>query len=231
MDITTLLTITIFIFFLLLWIVSASHRANLVDWGHSWINFLDGFLRLYIKYFHRFKYQPIAIPETGGALLVSNHISGLDPLLMIAACRRPVRFLIAQEQYDRIGLNWVFKQVGCIPLQRGARVDKAFREALQALAKGEVVALFPEGAIHTQRKPAKRLKSGVAKLAELSGAPVYPVTIDGILIEGFTVLALFMPNKARLTSYPMLECRSIGHEKCMAELTRLFIRPDKRARV
>lgn len=227
MDITTLLTTLILLFFLLLWVWHVSLRANVVDWGHHWINFLDGFLRLYIKYFHRFKYEPIPIPETGGAILVSNHVSGLDPLLMIAACHRPVRFLIAQEQYDRIGLNWVFKQVGSIPLQRGARVDKAFRAALQALENGEVIALFPEGAIHTRRKPAKRLKSGAAKLSELSGAPVYPVTIEGILIEGFTVLTLFLPNKARLTTYPVLDCQALGNEKCMAKLTQLLISQEK----
>lgn len=225
MKITTLLFIFIVLFFLLAWLWRASQRANVVDWGHSWINFLDGFLRLFIKYYHRFQYQPIPIPETGPALLASNHVSGLDPLLMIAACKRPVRFLIAQEQYDRIGLNWVFKQVGCIPVQRGARAEKPFRAALQALEQGEVVALFPEGGIHTSRKPAKRLKGGIAKLAELSGVPVYPVFIDGILIEGFTVLTLFMPNKARLTSYPKLECASLGHEKCMARITELLYKP------
>lgn len=223
MELTTTITLIIVLILLVSWLWHLGNKANQVDWGHAWVNWLDGFLRLYIRYFHRFKYQPIPLPETGGALLVSNHVSGLDPLLMIAACQRPVRFLIAQEQYDRIGLNWVFKQVGCIPLQRGARIDKAFRAALQALAQGEVVALFPEGAIHTKRKPAKRLKSGVAKLAELSGAPVYPVTIDGILIEGFTVLTLFMPNKARLNSYPELDCAMLGHEKCMARLSELLL--------
>lgn len=227
MDTTQKLTVIVFVFFLFLWIWRACHRANVVDWGHSWINILDGFLRLYIKYFHRFKYQPVPLPESGAALLVSNHVSGLDPLLMIAACNRPVRFMIAQEQYDRFGLNWVFRQVGCIPLQRGARIEKPFRAALQALENGEVVALFPEGAIHTRRKPAKRLKGGVAKLSELSGAPVYPVTIDGILIEGFTVLTLFMPNKASLTSYPVINCLSLGHETCMAKLTKILIKQNK----
>ena len=223
MDTTTLLTIFIVIFLLLLWFWKACHRANVVDWGHSWVNFLDGFLRLYIKTFHRFQYDPIPLPDSGGALLVSNHISGLDPLLMIAACDRPVRFLIAQEQYDRVGLNWVFKQVGCIPLQRGARIEKPFRAALQALDAGEVVALFPEGAIHTRRKPAKRLKGGVAKLAELSGASVYPVTIDGMLIEGLTVLTLFIPNKARLTSHGKIDCALLGHDKCMAKISEILL--------
>ncbi|MEJ2142131.1 MAG: lysophospholipid acyltransferase family protein [Gammaproteobacteria bacterium] len=226
MDITTLLIIILIIFFLL-WLWQASLRANVVDWGHGWINFLDGFLRLFIKYFHRFQYQPVPLPETGPALLAANHISGLDPLLVIAACKRPVRFLIAQEQYDRIGLNWVFKKVGCIPVQRGGRVEKAFRTALQALENGEVVALFPEGGIHTRRKPAKRLKGGIAKLAELSGVPVYPVTIDGILIEGLNVLALLMPNRARLTSYPELDCASLGDKECMARLTRLLVQSAK----
>lgn len=225
MNITTFLVLTALIIFVS-WFVRLCYKANVVDWGHSWINFLDGFLRLFIRTYHRFQYQPIPLPDKGGALLVANHVSGLDPLLMIAACRRPVRFLIAQEQYQRFGLHWVFKQVGCIPVQRGARVEKPFRAALQALQQGEVVALFPEGAIHTRRKPAKRLKGGIAKLAEMSGAPVYATRISGILLEGFTVLTLFIPNRARLESYPAIPCAEMGHDQCLAELSGLLI--DKR---
>jgi len=222
MDTITSFILFLFLFSLLFWFVRVCQKANVVDWGHSWVNFLDGFLRLFTRTYHRFQYQPIPLPEKGAALLVSNHISGLDPLLMIAACKRPVRFLIAQEQYNRFGLNWVYKQVGCIPIQRGGRAQKPFRAALQALEQGEVVALFPEGAIHTKRKPVKRLKGGVAKLAGMSGTPVYPVTISGILIEGFTVLTLLIPNRARLTSYPTIACDELGYDKCMAKLTELL---------
>lgn len=223
METTTLLILLVFLIALFFWFVRLCHKATVVDWGHGWVNFLDGFLRIFIRSYHRFKYQPIPLPEKGPALLVANHISGLDPLLMVAACKRPVRFLIAQEQYDRFGLNWIYKQIGCIPVQRGGRVDKAFRAALQALEQGEVVALFPEGAIHTKRKPAKRLKGGVGKLAEMSAAPVYPVIISGILVEGFTVLTLLLPNRARLKSFPAIACDKLGHEKCMAKLAELLI--------
>lgn len=222
MGATPSVILLVVLFSLLAWFVQACRKANLVDWGHHWVNLLDGFLRLFIRTYHRFQFEPIPLPETGAALLVANHVSGLDPLLMIAACKRPVRFLIAQEQYDRFAMHWVFQQVGCIPLQRGARADKAFRAALQALEQGEVVALFPEGAIHTSRKPAKRLKGGVAKLAEMSGAAVYPVTISGILIEGFTVLTLLLPNRARLKSYAPISCDELGYDQCMAKLTEVL---------
>jgi 1-acyl-sn-glycerol-3-phosphate acyltransferase len=227
MEATTYLILFIVSFLLVTWFWHIGQKANEVDWGHAWVNWLDGFLRIYLKYFHRFKYQPIPLPDSGGALLASNHISGLDPLLMIAACKRPVRFLIAQEQYERFGLNWVFKQVGCIPVQRGARAEKPFRAALQALDEGEVVALFPEGGIHTRRKPAKRIKGGIARLAELSGVPIYPVRIEGILVEGFTVLTLFLPNRARLISYPKVDCLALGHDNCLAKITGLLIKTDK----
>jgi 1-acyl-sn-glycerol-3-phosphate acyltransferase len=223
MDENSLGYIILFVVLFLGWFIRLCMKANVVDWGHGWINLLDGFLRLFIRTFHRFKYQPIPLPEQGGALVVSNHLSGLDPLLMMAACRRPIRFIIAREQYERFGLNWVFRQVGCIPVERGGRADKALRAALQALAQGEVVGLFPEGAIHTHRKPAKRLKGGVALLSKMSGCPVYPVTIDGILIEGFTVLTLFVPNRARLTSHGRIDCQTLDHDKCMAKLTELLL--------
>jgi len=226
MDMTTLVILLIVLGVFLLVFVRYCLQANVVDWGHGWINFLDGFLRLFIRTYHRFQFQAIPLPEKGGALLASNHVSGLDPLLMIAACDRPVRFLIAQEQYDRFGFNWVFKQAGCIPVERGGPASKPFRAALQALAEGEVVGLFPEGGIHTRRKPAQRLKAGVAKLSAMSGVPIYPVTISGILLEGFTVLTLFLPNRSCLTSYPPLVCDESDHHQCMAALTELLINTD-----
>jgi len=74
---------------------------------------------------------------------VSNHVSGLDPLLLIAATRRPLRFVIAREEYERWGLRWLLHAVGCIPIARGRNPRSALSAARAALEAGEVVALFP----------------------------------------------------------------------------------------
>ncbi len=207
---------------LLLWFVWIGFRANAADWGHPWVNLLDGWFRLFLKYYHRYQYEPIDLPRQGPALLAGNHVSGLDPLLIIAACRRPVRFMIAREEYERFGLRWFFRAGGCIPVERRGRPEKAFREALAALKRGEVVGIFPEGAIHLSSRPPRRLKRGVAVLAELSGAAVYPVQVRGAAAEGHVILAVLKRGHARLRAFPPVDCASLGQSTCLQQLGRIL---------
>ncbi|MGD8931917.1 MAG: lysophospholipid acyltransferase family protein, partial [Chromatiales bacterium] len=138
--------------------------ASDVDWGNSMLNRFDGCIRLFCRHWHRLQPVELAIPETGPAILVSNHISGLDPLLMVSCSRRPLRFLIAREQYQRIGLRRLYKAIGCIPVDRERSPEKALRAAFRALRAGEVIALFPHGKIHLDSEPPRRLKAGAARL-------------------------------------------------------------------
>ena len=91
------------------WALRKCEAANVADWGNRWINRLDGLNRLFCRHFHRLGRQDIPLPARGGALVVSNHVSGLDPLLLIAASPRPLRFLIAREEYERWWLTWLFR--------------------------------------------------------------------------------------------------------------------------
>ena len=100
------------------WALKKCEAANVADWGNRWINRLDGLNRLFCRHFHRLGRQNIPLPAHGGVLVVSNHVSGLDPLLLIAASPRPLRFLIAREEYGRWWLTWLFRASGCIPVER-----------------------------------------------------------------------------------------------------------------
>jgi 1-acyl-sn-glycerol-3-phosphate acyltransferase len=115
----------------------ALERANGAEWGGKWLDRLDGLNRIFCRRYHRLSAECLPLPEQGPALLVANHCSGLDPLLPIAASRRPLRFIIATEQYHRFGLEWLFRAVGCIPVDRRGRPERAFRDALKALRAGE----------------------------------------------------------------------------------------------
>lgn len=217
-------TSTVFILSLLVW---AGFRANAADWGRPWVNLLDGWFRLFLKYYHRYQYESVNLPERGAALLAGNHVSGLDPLLTIAACRRPVRFMIAREEYERFGLRWFFRAGGCIPVDRDTRPEDAFREALVVLKQGEVVGIFPEGRIHTRHHPHRRLKRGVAVLAKLSGAPVYPVQVSGAAAEGQVILAVLKRGHARLQAFPPLNCAVLGQTECLEQLGALLRKENK----
>jgi 1-acyl-sn-glycerol-3-phosphate acyltransferase len=130
------------------------------------------------------------IPADGPLILASNHVSYLDPLtLAYVADRRGrrVRFLAKAELFDKRGLGLLLRAANQISVQRGHRdAAGALTAAVDALHRGECVAVFPEGTISLDLEP-MRGKSGTARLAAESGAPVVPVGLWGthrILMKG-----------------------------------------------
>ena len=198
--------------------------AARADWGRGWLNTLDGLNRIFCRRFHRLRSVHLTLPKHGPALVVANHVSGLDPLLMIAASHRPLRFIIAREQYERFGLHWLLRAVGCIPVDRAASPYRALAAARRALQQGEVVALFPHGRIHLETDGPARLKPGILHLAKLSGAPVYPLHIDGVRGMGRTVSAVFQRSRARLTLFPHLYYDESDPGRLLETLARLLSR-------
>ncbi len=213
-----LLIIILIVFIILIALMKLGESANEVDWGHPWLNRIDGLNRILCYRFHRLQHNEIYLPETGGVLLASNHVSGLDPLLMIAACKRPLRFLIAREEYERFGLHWLLKGVGCIPVDRRGRPEQALREALRVLKQGEVVALFPHGHIHLDSDPPRRLKAGVIWLAQQTGAPIIPMRLTDVRGQGMTVPAVFIRSRARLQAFSAVACRDEEGKDCLHQL-------------
>jgi len=178
------------------------------DWGGPHVNWLDGWTRLICRYLHGLKNTRLELPESGPAIVVANHVSGLDPLLLISASRRPLRFLIATEEYQRPVIHWLFRLAGCIPVDRKGRPEKALRDARRALEQGEVIALFPHGRIHLDTDPPRPIKGGVVRLAAWTGALVHPVRIDGVKAEGRVMTAPFIPDKVTLTLHPPIHISS-----------------------
>lgn len=196
----------------------ARHGA---EWGSSGLNVLDGWVRVFCRRYHRVNLAVLNLPEHGGAIVVANHVSGLDPLLVVAASFRPVRFLIAREEYERFGLRWLFRSIGCIPVDRGQRPERALREALRALQHGEVVVLFPHGGIHADDAPGL-LKGGVVKLAHKSHCLIYPLHIDGVRGAGHTLLAVLLRSQARLRVFSPLSCTRVEHRECLHRISKLL---------
>lgn len=182
---------------LIIWLIGL--LAAGADWGGPHVNWLDGWTRIISRCLHGLGNQHIDLPGQGPAIVVANHISGLDPLLLIAASKRPLRFLIAREEYQRFGMQWLFRAAGCIPVDRAGRPEKSLRQALKALQQGEVIAIFPHGRIHLDSDPPRPLKAGFARLAAWSGAPIVAVRIDGVTAAGKILSAPFIPGKVRLT--------------------------------
>ncbi|WP_455198425.1 lysophospholipid acyltransferase family protein [Kaarinaea lacus] len=200
----------------------ACENASPADWGSRKINRIAGFIYLLCKHLHHFQYEPLPLPDHGGAVVASNHMSGLDPFLLIAASPRPLRFLIAREEYERPGLRWLFRLARCIPVDRQGRPERALREALTALDAGDVVALFPHGKIHLDTDPPRKLKGGVVRLAQRAGCDIYPARLDDVRGAGHTALAVFIPSYSKLRAYPPLNCSDLDHDACLDQLASLI---------
>ncbi len=148
---------------------------------------------------------PSPVPVDGPALIVCDHTSMGDPLVLLATAGRPIRFLMAKEIYAKSHIRWVFQAFRCIPVQRGKRDIRAIRTMLEGLAAQEVIGLFPEGGLDRHRLDAGHL--GVGYLAIKSGAPVIPASIvwDGLHSVTSMVKTLLVPSKARIQYGKLLQ--------------------------
>ncbi len=118
---------------------------------------------------------PSPLPHSGLAILVSDHSTLGDPLVLLATAGRPLQFLMAQEIYERWMIRWVFQTFQTIPVRRGSRDIRAIRTMMRVLDRAGVVVVFPEGGIDNFRDESGHL--GVAYLAVKTGAPIIPVSI------------------------------------------------------
>ncbi len=121
------------------------------------------------------------IPRTGPGILASNHIGYLDfAFVMLAppAPRREVRFLARQEFFERPVAGFLLRRLGQIPVDVHGDPMTAATAAQDALERGELVGIHPEGTISPSFVP-RRAKSGAIRLADSSRAPVIPVAVWG----------------------------------------------------
>lgn len=120
------------------------------------------------------------IPATGGFIAVANHVSEIDPLVVgefLLDLGRPPRFLAKKELFRTPPMKWIVEGAKQIPVdRRSADASQALSAAVDALKAGECVLIYPEGS--ATRDPQlwpMRARTGVARLALLSGAPVVPI--------------------------------------------------------
>ncbi len=123
------------------------------------------------------------VPMEGPALLVCNHVSYMDAVLILGAVPRPTRFVMYYKIFDIPGMNVVFRATRAIPIA-GAKEDpelmeRAFAEVDAALAEGELVCIFPEGRL-TSDGEIGPFRQGVERILETRPVPVVPMALCGM---------------------------------------------------
>ena len=128
------------------------------------------------------------VPDEGPALIVCNHVSYMDALILSASIPRPVRFVMYYRIFDIPVMRWIFRTAKAIPIAGARERPELMRQAFDAidaaLAEGELVGIFPEGAL-TKDGEIAAFKSGVEKILERAAArgqvvPVVPMALRGM---------------------------------------------------
>ncbi len=123
------------------------------------------------------------IPEEGAAVLVCNHVSYVDAIVIMAASPRPIRFVMDHRIFRIPLLSWIFRTAKAIPIAPSKEdpwlMEKAFIDIAQALHEGELVCIFPEGKLTTTGEM-NEFKGGIRKILDRSPVPVIPMALRGL---------------------------------------------------
>ena len=146
---------------------------------------------IYIHIMYRLDVQGVEdnVPDEGPALLVCNHVSYMDALLLSSAIPRPIRFVMYYKIFNTPLASWAFKAGRAIPIagkhEDAELMQRAFNEVNKALAEGELVCIFPEGRLTTDGEIGT-FKTGMQHILETRPVPVVPMAIRGMWASIFS---------------------------------------------
>ncbi len=123
------------------------------------------------------------VPETGPAVIVCNHVSFADAVIIMGLVRRPVRFVMDHNIFKVPLLSFIFRTSNAIPIapakEDPAALERAYDEIAKALAAGEIVGIFPEGRI-TDSGELQPFRSGIKRIIDRTPVPVVPMALRGL---------------------------------------------------
>ncbi|MBN8547967.1 MAG: MFS transporter [Deltaproteobacteria bacterium] len=122
------------------------------------------------------------VPSTGGALLVCNHASFVDPCLLLGSVERPIRFLMFRPIYEALPVRWVARTMKAIPVSpfdKAEDIAASLKQAQDLLKAGELVCIFAEGSI-TRTGNLLPFRKGFERIMQGLDAPIIPVHIDRV---------------------------------------------------
>lgn len=162
--------------FLLVFLWRGFRRDASMGWGYCFVRTVCWF---FVRTFYRVEARGVEnIPATGGALLVCNHVSYVDVVILGVLSDRPIRFL-SWEGFERQRfIRVITRMMGTIPVAEEKAKD-AVLKASEALKSGELVCIFPEGSL-TRNGSVLPLRRGFELIARRAGVPIVPVAMDGL---------------------------------------------------
>jgi 1-acyl-sn-glycerol-3-phosphate acyltransferase len=118
------------------------------------------------------------VPRRGGVLLVSNHQSYLDPVLVGLYLPRPMSYLAKSELFHNRFFRWLITSLNAFPVRQGAGDVGAVKEMIRRLREGHMLNMYPEGS-RTEDGEMRPIEPGAALVVKRAGVPIVPCVIDG----------------------------------------------------
>lgn len=140
----------------------------------------------------------LPVADDQGAVIVSNHISGIDPLLIQLSTDRIVHWMVAREYHEMFGISFVFRTLKSIRVNRGGVDTAATKLAIRITQEGGLVGLFPEGRVNMTDALLLPGRPGAALIALRSRVPVIPCFVQGAPYDGTALGSFFMAARARV---------------------------------
>ena len=147
------------------------------------------------------------IPAAGRLLIISNHVTFADPVLVTIPVRRPIHYMAWNALFDVPGLAWLIRRLRAFPVEIESADPRAAREAARLLQAEEAVMIFPEGERSLDGRLG-RFRPGAFRLACSLGVPLLPVTIAGAH-ESWPPGRVFpRPGRLSVTYHPVITPRA-----------------------
>lgn len=140
-------------------------------------NFVISLVRIFIHIKYKITYIDRGnIPQNGGFIAASNHISNWDPPVVGISLRGKFSIMAKEELFRNKLLGWIIRKLGAFPVERGKAANEPIERAISDIKKGRIFMIFPEG---TRSKDGKigRAKAGVTLIASQANTPVLPICV------------------------------------------------------
>lgn len=159
------------------------------------------------------------VPRTGGALLLANHQSYLDPVLVGTRLRRPITFMADSDLFKNKYFGWLIRNLHAFPVRQGKGDVGAIKQSIQLLHDGHMLNIYPEGSRSTDGEIAP-IQSGIALILRRADVPIIPVLIDGAYKAWPRHRKLFQAFPVRLWYGKPLEIDGLDSKAIVALLDR-----------
>jgi 1-acyl-sn-glycerol-3-phosphate acyltransferase len=161
------------------------------------------------------------VPKTGGVLLVSNHQSYLDPVLLGVRLPRTLSYMAKASLFKIAPFAWFIRSLGAFPVRQGAGDIRAMKEAIERVQEGHALTIFPEGS-RSENEEVQPIEPGIALVIRRAKVPVVPAVIDGALDAWPRGHKLFRPRPIRILYGKPMDLSGLSRDQVVEKIGRVF---------